>query len=141
MAGKNNISDAQSTIQEMTARAIKKIEKQGAEFRAQEQAEIDENMRSNAEARKGRLDREAEEKRAKERERERVAKLQRAEEERHLKGAMRERFLAANRSASSEDFERLWPQMRDDHYKHEAATARERQEQAMRASGMYSNIL
>lgn len=136
------ISDsARREIEEMSARAIKKIEKQGAEQRAIEQEQIDENMRSNEEARARRLAREAEEKREREREQERIAKLQRAEEEKRLKRVMRETFLAANPSASSQDFERLWPQLRDEHYKHQAETETDRQAQVMAQSGMYSNII
>jgi hypothetical protein len=128
-------------IEEAAARAVKKIEAYGWELHARERELLEENRRLNEEARARRLAREAEAKAEHERERARVEGLRRKEEEKRLKGAMRERFLSANPTATVADFERLWLQLRDECFKREAETSRERQERALLADGIYSNVL
>lgn len=99
------------------------------ELKRQDDAKLAENMRSNEIARQERIERQKQLEAIVNSEREAV----RQREEHKLKADLKRAFLSHNPSATEEDFERLYPQMRDEHLTSKMKHDEERQLASARA--------
>jgi len=103
------------TSEQLYDEAMQTLQRHGAEVEAERRAEQAEHERLNAEARV-RLDADIEARAAARREgyaRDDAERRERAEQT--LRATIRTSFLASNPSASEEDFQRLYSQLRDEH--------------------------
>lgn len=113
---------------------LQKTQERVNELKQQEEAKIAENKRQNEVARQQRLEREQKAKDTKTSERE----AERSKAEDKLKADLRRYFMSANSSASDEDFERLYPSLRDEHLKNQMQSDYERQ---LASARQHYNIL
>lgn len=116
------------TVEQLYDEAMQTLQRHGAEVEAERRAEQAEQERLNAEARV-RLDADIEARAAARREgyaREDAERRERAEQA--LRATIRTSFFASNPSASEEDFQRLYSQLRDEHLRraHAESVAGER---------------
>jgi len=109
--------------------ARESLERRNAELQQQAEVEQAERDRLNAAART-RIDADIESRRIAERDRRAGEdEARRAADERQLRGVMHAHFFLNNPAASEADFDRLFPAMRDEHFRRQMAKA----EGAMRA--------
>lgn len=102
---------------------LPETQKRIKELEQQKQSQIEENQRQNAIARQQRQFEEQEAKTTVLAKRE----AERLRVEENQKSEMKRVFMSANPSANVEDFERLYPTIRDDYLKNEAKREQERQ--------------
>jgi hypothetical protein len=103
------------TVEEMYAEAAASIERQGAELQARDHAEQAERDRANAEARDRHLASVAARDEQRREANDRDDLNRRTAAEATHRAAARASFLAINANATDEDFERVYPAMRDEH--------------------------